>query len=180
MASIDVKSGSQIWQILSQLGFQLKFSWQIAVQHLRTALVQITNLRAATIRGLFLPRTATHFHYHIFRRPPVGKLGSSWHTRGRVLTVWIAAVTGKLVFFFYVDTLHCSNKAQISAGIWILNSLALDLFWLDPDPWKSCGSLQTQSKIEIWVMAKSYGLDNLILHLWMPYSLGCSFKAADF
>jgi hypothetical protein len=69
---------------------------------------------------------------------------------------------------------YCSYGFISVMWIWIQINLDPDLFWLEPDPWKSCGSLGCDFhplyQNGIRVVAKSAGSENLILYLWPKLS----------
>jgi hypothetical protein len=111
---VRVKSGSQIWRTLPQLGFQYRFSSQhIVVGRLRTVFGWPVS-ELPTFAVAFLPRTAKYLRYRIFRRPPYCKLdyGSSqcyFQPRGLIgirVVAKSAGSTNLILLYTYGCTTH--------------------------------------------------------------------------
>jgi hypothetical protein len=106
--------------------------------------------------SLFLLRSAKYLRYRIFRRPSYRKFISRGKTPSE-LPQWLENLIFTLVYR--------SNGLRSVLWIWIIWDP--DLFWLDPDHWKSCGSsrydFQPLSQTGNRVVGKSAGSENLIL-----------------
>jgi hypothetical protein len=113
----------------------------------------MNSLRAANYAVVFLLQTAKYLHYRTLRDCRIAHLAVHGKTLPE-LPRWKENLIFTMVYRYCTGSYGLISVFWIP--VWIQSSLGPDLFWLDPDPRKSCEvrgaifSLGVKLESELW------------------------------